>query len=261
MREILSGNEAIARGAWEAGVQVGRRLSGHAQHRDPGEHRPPTTTSTASGRPTRRWPWRWASAPPSPAARALVRHEARGPQRGRRPAVHRAPTRASSGGLVIVTADDPGLHSSQNEQDNRHYAKFAKVPDARALRQPGGQGLRACSPSSSPRSSTRRSCCAPPPASSHSKSLVELGERPELGSPHAAREEHRQVHHAARLRQAPSIPRWRAAAASVRSRARRGRCPSTASRWATRGGHHRLRRRLLSTPARPSPRRASSSWA
>jgi indolepyruvate ferredoxin oxidoreductase alpha subunit len=32
------------------------------------------------------------------------------------------------GGLVLVTADDPELHSSQNEQDNRNYAKFAKVP-------------------------------------------------------------------------------------------------------------------------------------
>jgi indolepyruvate ferredoxin oxidoreductase alpha subunit len=32
------------------------------------------------------------------------------------------------GGLVIVTADDPGMHSSQNEQDNRWYGKFAKVP-------------------------------------------------------------------------------------------------------------------------------------
>lgn len=32
------------------------------------------------------------------------------------------------GGLVIVTADDPELHSSQNEQDNRNYAKFAKIP-------------------------------------------------------------------------------------------------------------------------------------
>jgi indolepyruvate ferredoxin oxidoreductase alpha subunit len=31
-------------------------------------------------------------------------------------------------GLVLVSADDPGMHSSQNEQDNRHYAKFAKVP-------------------------------------------------------------------------------------------------------------------------------------
>ena len=32
------------------------------------------------------------------------------------------------GGLVIVTADDPNMHSSQNEQDNRNYAKFAKLP-------------------------------------------------------------------------------------------------------------------------------------
>ncbi len=33
-----------------------------------------------------------------------------------------------NGGLVIVSADDPGMHSSQNEQDNRHYAVAAKVP-------------------------------------------------------------------------------------------------------------------------------------
>jgi len=32
------------------------------------------------------------------------------------------------GGLVVVSADDPGHHSSQNEQDNRNYARFAKVP-------------------------------------------------------------------------------------------------------------------------------------
>ncbi len=33
-----------------------------------------------------------------------------------------------NGGLVIVTADDPGMHSSQNEQDNRAYAQFAGIP-------------------------------------------------------------------------------------------------------------------------------------
>ncbi len=32
------------------------------------------------------------------------------------------------GGLVLISADDPGCHSSQNEQDSRVYAKFAKVP-------------------------------------------------------------------------------------------------------------------------------------
>jgi indolepyruvate ferredoxin oxidoreductase, alpha subunit len=31
-------------------------------------------------------------------------------------------------GLVVVSADDPGMHSSQNEQDNRNFARFAKVP-------------------------------------------------------------------------------------------------------------------------------------
>jgi len=32
------------------------------------------------------------------------------------------------GALVVVTADDPGMHSSQNEQDNRQYARFAGIP-------------------------------------------------------------------------------------------------------------------------------------
>jgi indolepyruvate ferredoxin oxidoreductase, alpha subunit len=33
-----------------------------------------------------------------------------------------------TGGLVVMSADDPFAHSSQNEQDSRIYAKFAKVP-------------------------------------------------------------------------------------------------------------------------------------
>ncbi|MBI5011146.1 MAG: indolepyruvate ferredoxin oxidoreductase [Bacteroidia bacterium] len=33
-----------------------------------------------------------------------------------------------NGGLVVVSADDPSMHSSQNEQDSRSYAKFANVP-------------------------------------------------------------------------------------------------------------------------------------
>jgi indolepyruvate ferredoxin oxidoreductase alpha subunit len=39
-----------------------------------------------------------------------------------------APYIGVSGGLVLVDADDPEMHSSQNEQDNRYYAKAAKVP-------------------------------------------------------------------------------------------------------------------------------------
>ena len=33
-----------------------------------------------------------------------------------------------NGGLILMVADDPGMHSSQNEQDSRNYARFAKVP-------------------------------------------------------------------------------------------------------------------------------------
>jgi len=33
-----------------------------------------------------------------------------------------------NGGLVLAVADDPGMHSSQNEQDSRYYAQFAMVP-------------------------------------------------------------------------------------------------------------------------------------
>ena len=33
-----------------------------------------------------------------------------------------------NGGIVVVSADDPSMHSSQNEQDSRFYAKFAMIP-------------------------------------------------------------------------------------------------------------------------------------
>jgi len=39
-----------------------------------------------------------------------------------------ASTTGINGGMVVICADDPGIHSSQDEQDNRHYAVLAKVP-------------------------------------------------------------------------------------------------------------------------------------
>jgi indolepyruvate ferredoxin oxidoreductase alpha subunit len=38
------------------------------------------------------------------------------------------PYAGTNAGFVVLSADDPGTHSSQNEQDNRYFAKFAKVP-------------------------------------------------------------------------------------------------------------------------------------
>ena len=34
----------------------------------------------------------------------------------------------ANGGLIIVSADDPSMHSSQNEQDSRFYGDFAMIP-------------------------------------------------------------------------------------------------------------------------------------
>ncbi len=87
-----------------------------------------------------------------------------------------------NGGLVLVTADDPNLHSSQNEQDNRNYAKFAKVPMVEpADSQEAKEFLKAAFELSERFDtpvllrSTTRIC--------HSKTLVELGERQELPRP------------------------------------------------------------------------------
>ena len=41
----------------------------------------------------------------------------------------------ANGGLIIVAADDPSMHSSQNEQDSRFFGKFAMVPVLEPLNQ------------------------------------------------------------------------------------------------------------------------------
>jgi indolepyruvate ferredoxin oxidoreductase alpha subunit len=81
-----------------------------------------------------------------------------------------------NGGLVIVSADDPGVHSSQNEQDNRFYGRFARVPvlepsDSQECKDFVGVALDASEQLDTVallRTTTRIS---------HSKSLVEIGER------------------------------------------------------------------------------------
>ncbi len=80
------------------------------------------------------------------------------------------------GGLVAVVADDPGMHSSQNEQDTRHFARFGKVPmlepsDSREAKEMVVLGLEISEEFQTPvilRSSTRVS---------HSRSLVTLSSR------------------------------------------------------------------------------------
>ena len=55
-----------------------------------------------------------------------------------------------AGALIIVSADDPGMASSQNEQDNRRYAVAAGLPMLEPSDSPGGLRIHACAPSRSP---------------------------------------------------------------------------------------------------------------
>lgn len=86
-------------------------------------------------------------------------------------------------GMVIVVADDAGMHSSQNEQDSRHYAIAAKVPmlepsdSAEAL----SFAKRAYEISEEFDTPVILKMCT---RVSHSQSLVELGERTEVEKPY-----------------------------------------------------------------------------
>ena len=125
-RLILSGNEAIALGAFEAGVTVGTGYPG--------------TPSTEILESLTTYPdvyTEWSVnekvayevglGAAFAGARTLVTMKHVGLNVAADPLFSSVYT-GVKGGLVIVTADDPEIHSSQNEQDNRNYAFAAKLP-------------------------------------------------------------------------------------------------------------------------------------
>lgn len=126
MKKLLSGNEAIARGAWEAGATVG---SGY-----------PGTPSTEILENYAMMPNVYAEwAPNEKVALDVAVGAAYAGQRAFAAMKHvgvnvaadslfYASMTGTEGGLVLISADDPAMHSSQNEQDNRRYAKFAHIP-------------------------------------------------------------------------------------------------------------------------------------
>lgn len=126
MKTLMSGNEAIARGAWEAGTKVAAAYPGT-----------PSTEILQNVALYQDIYSEWSAN--EKVALDLAIGAAYAGQRAMAAMKHVGLNVASeslfyssytglNAGLVIISADDPGMHSSQNEQDNRHFARFAKVP-------------------------------------------------------------------------------------------------------------------------------------
>ena len=177
MRKLLTGNEAIARGAYEAGVRVATAYPG--------------TPSTEILENIAQYPEidsQWstnekvavevAQGACFAGARVLVAMKHVGVNVAADP-LFTLGYNGVNGGFIFVSADDPGMHSSQNEQDNRYYAKFMKAvllepSDSQEAKDLVGQGLAISEQFDTPvllRTTTRIS---------HSKSLVSLSPRQEI---------------------------------------------------------------------------------
>ncbi|MDA8429999.1 MAG: indolepyruvate ferredoxin oxidoreductase subunit alpha [Geobacteraceae bacterium] len=174
MKEILSGNEAIARGAFEAGCLVACGYPG-----TPSTEILENTLSykeiDSSWAPNEKVALEVAIGASFGGGRALCTMKHVGVNVAADPLFTLAYT-GVRGGLVLVVADDPEMHSSQNEQDSRNYARFAKVPmlepaDSQECKEFTRLAFQLSEQYDTPvmlRSSTRIS---------HGKSIVRLGER------------------------------------------------------------------------------------
>jgi len=127
MKELLSGNEAVARGAYEAGVKLAAGYPGtpSTEILETVAERFPSVYSQWS--PNEKVAFEVAIGASIGGARALVTMKHVGLNVAADPYMTFSYT-GVGGGFVVVSADDPEMHSSQNEQDNRIFARFAKTP-------------------------------------------------------------------------------------------------------------------------------------
>ena len=124
--ELLSGNEAIARGAWEAGCTIGVAYPGT-----------PSTETLENFAKMEGVYAEWATnekvavevgvGASAAGARVLATMKHVGVNVAADPIFTAAYT-GVNGGMVILAADDPGMYSSQNEQDSHFYAQAAHIP-------------------------------------------------------------------------------------------------------------------------------------
>ena len=171
---LLSGNEAVARGAWEAGVLVASAYPG-TPSTEILENLAAMEGVSAEWAPNEKVAYETAFGGCLAGVRSLAAMKHVGVNVAADPLFTSVYT-GVNGGLVLISADDPGMHSSQNEQDNRRYAPFARLPmlepaDSAEARDMATLAFQLSEDLGLPvmlRLTTRVS---------HSKSLVELGER------------------------------------------------------------------------------------
>lgn len=123
---LMSGNEAIARGAYEAGVKVASAYPG-TPSTEILESLINFPSVDASWAPNEKVALEVGIGASFAGVRALVTMKHVGVNVAADP-LFTLSYIGVRGGLVLACADDPEMHSSQNEQDSRNYAKFAKVP-------------------------------------------------------------------------------------------------------------------------------------
>jgi indolepyruvate ferredoxin oxidoreductase alpha subunit len=125
-RLLLSGNEAIARGAWEAGASFGVGYPG-TPSTEVLENFARFEAVRAEWAPNEKVALEVAAGMSLGGARVLCTMKHVG-MNVAADALMTLSYTGVGGGLVILVADDPGMHSSQNEQDSRRWGPFAKVP-------------------------------------------------------------------------------------------------------------------------------------
>jgi indolepyruvate ferredoxin oxidoreductase alpha subunit len=124
--QLLSGNEALALGAYHSGVQVASAYPG-TPSTEILENLSRFKDIYAEWSTNEKVAMEVGMGAAYTGARAMVSMKHVGLNVASDPFMAASYT-GIIGGLVVVTADDPQIHSSQNEQDNRHYARMAKVP-------------------------------------------------------------------------------------------------------------------------------------
>lgn len=126
MFKLLTGNEAVVQGAYEAGISYAAAYPGTPSTEILENIADYKQDIIAEWAPNEKVALESAIGASLAGARSMAAMKMVGVNVAADPLFSFAYS-GVNGGFMLISADDPGLHSSQNEQDNRYYAKFAKI--------------------------------------------------------------------------------------------------------------------------------------